>query len=139
MFYLILVLVVVLAVTKYICFIYLKHTIVFYVAALIIIFSCHRIIFVLILLGVKYLLYRNFRGVLFAMLALTMLWAVYGSLLFLNDSSGGWFVIVFVVLCGVMSNVLYFGVIFKLVFVVFACDIMLGSIIYIFLLNREHK
>lgn len=38
--------------------------------------------------GVKYLLYRNFRGVLITLLILTCLWALYGSALFLNDSNG---------------------------------------------------
>jgi hypothetical protein len=38
--------------------------------------------------GVKYLLYRNFRAVLIALLTLTCVWALYGSLLFLNDSNG---------------------------------------------------
>lgn len=36
--------------------------------------------------SVKYLLYRNFRAVLFAMLFFTCLWALYGSVFFLNDS-----------------------------------------------------
>eukprot|EP00981_Chlorochromonas_danica_P008784 scaffold2312_cov165-Ochromonas_danica.AAC.24 len=38
--------------------------------------------------GVKYILYRNFRGVLIALLAFTGLWVVYGSALFLNDTNG---------------------------------------------------
>lgn len=38
--------------------------------------------------GVKYMLYRNFRGVLITLLVLTCLWALYGSALFLNDSNG---------------------------------------------------
>lgn len=38
--------------------------------------------------GVKYMLYRNFRGVLITLLVLTCFWALYGSVLFLNDSNG---------------------------------------------------
>ncbi len=38
--------------------------------------------------GTKYLLYRNFRGVLFALLFFTCIWALYGSILFLNDNGG---------------------------------------------------
>ncbi len=38
--------------------------------------------------GVKYILYRNFRGVLFVMLALTVIWAIYGSVIFINDGTG---------------------------------------------------
>lgn len=38
--------------------------------------------------GTKYVLYRNFRNVLFVMLACTILWAVYGSVIFINDGNG---------------------------------------------------
>eukprot|EP01038_Epipyxis_sp_PR26KG_P008195 gene8195-11085_t len=38
--------------------------------------------------GVKYLLYRNFRAILVVLLFFTFVWALYGSVLFLNDSSG---------------------------------------------------
>lgn len=38
--------------------------------------------------GVKYLLYRQFRTVLFIMLFATCCWAIYGSLFFLNDDTG---------------------------------------------------
>ncbi len=38
--------------------------------------------------GVKYMLYRNFRAVLFTLLGLTCAWALYGTLLFMNDSGG---------------------------------------------------
>lgn len=37
--------------------------------------------------GVKYLLYRRFRGVLIALLVLTCTWAVYSTVFFLNGSS----------------------------------------------------
>jgi hypothetical protein len=39
--------------------------------------------------SVKYLLYRNFRAVLFAMLIFTCGWALYSSVFYLNDSGGG--------------------------------------------------
>lgn len=39
--------------------------------------------------SVKYLLYRNFRGVLFAMLIFTCGWALYSSVFYLNDNGGG--------------------------------------------------
>jgi hypothetical protein len=38
--------------------------------------------------GVKYMLYRNFRNVLIALLVLTCFWALYGGMLFLNDTNG---------------------------------------------------
>lgn len=38
--------------------------------------------------SVKYLLYRNFRGVLFVLLFFTGLWALYGSTFFLNENDG---------------------------------------------------
>jgi hypothetical protein len=38
--------------------------------------------------GVKYMLYRNFRIVLVTMLALTMGWVLYSSVVFLNDNGG---------------------------------------------------
>jgi hypothetical protein len=38
--------------------------------------------------GTKYMLYRNFRGVLFVLLFFTCMWALYGSVLFLNDNGG---------------------------------------------------
>jgi hypothetical protein len=39
--------------------------------------------------SVKYLLYRNFRAVLFAMLIFTCGWALYSSVFYLNDTGGG--------------------------------------------------
>jgi len=39
--------------------------------------------------SVKYLLYRNFRAVLFALLFFTCIWAVYGSVFFINDNGDG--------------------------------------------------
>ena len=38
--------------------------------------------------GVKYLLYRNFRTILFVLLGFTCAWALYGTLIFMNDTSG---------------------------------------------------
>jgi uncharacterized membrane protein len=38
--------------------------------------------------GTKYMLYRSFRGVLFVLLFFTCIWALYGSVLFLNDNGG---------------------------------------------------
>jgi hypothetical protein len=38
--------------------------------------------------GTKYMLYRNFRSVLFVLLFFTCVWALYGSVLFLNDNGG---------------------------------------------------
>lgn len=38
--------------------------------------------------GVKYILYRNFRAVLFTLLGLTVMWAIYGTLLFMKDTAG---------------------------------------------------
>lgn len=39
--------------------------------------------------SVKYLLYRNFRAVLFTMLIFTCGWALYGSVFYLNDNGSG--------------------------------------------------
>jgi hypothetical protein len=38
--------------------------------------------------GVKYLLYKNFRSVLFALLFFTVVWGLYSSVIFMNDASG---------------------------------------------------
>lgn len=38
--------------------------------------------------GVKYLLYRNFRNVLVALLLFTCVWVFYSSIIFLNDNGG---------------------------------------------------
>lgn len=38
--------------------------------------------------GSKYLLYRNFRAILFGLLFLTCIWALYSSILFINDGGG---------------------------------------------------
>ena len=40
--------------------------------------------------GVKFLLYKNFRAVLFSLLFFTCLWTLYSSVVFLRDTSGSY-------------------------------------------------